>query len=100
MTNTNISKDQIKFTNLHKSFFSDLNNTKFEITDNKVMIFESSSQSSDPASVELEHLNNSYIVYYWDGYSLADRFESNDYNDAILEFKKFAKKLAKNLRKF
>ena len=100
MTNTNISKDQIKFTNLHKSFFSDLNNTKFEITDNKVMIFESSSQSLDPASVELKHLNNSYIVYYWDGYSLADRYESNDYNDAILEFKKFAKKLAKNLRKF
>jgi len=100
MTKTNINKDQIKFTNLHKSFFSDLNNTKFEITDNKVMIYVSSNESSDPASVELEHLNNYYRVYYWDGYSLADRYESNNYNDAILEFKKFAKKLAKNLRKF
>ena len=100
MNKTNISKDQIKFLNLHKSFFSDLNNTSIEITDNKVMIYDSSNQNSDPASVELEHLNNFYIVYYWDGYSLADRFESNDYNDAILEFKKFAKKLAKNLRKF
>ena len=44
--------------------------------------------------------NNFYIVYYWDGYSLADRYESDDYKSAILEFKKFAKKLAKNLRKF
>ncbi len=100
MIKTNISKDKIKFTNLHRSFFSDLNNTKIEITDNKVMIYESSNQNPDPACVELENLNNFYIVYFWDGYSLADRYKSDDYKSAILEFKKFAKKLAKNLRRF
>ena len=65
MIKTNISKDQIKFLNLHKSFFSDLNNTSIEITDNKVMIYDSSNQNSDPASVELAHLNNFYIVHYF-----------------------------------
>ena len=54
MTKTNISEDKIKFINLHKSFFNDLNNTSCEVSDNKVTIFENSNENADPASVELE----------------------------------------------
>ena len=54
MTKTSISEDKIKFYNLHKSFFSDLDNTSCEVFDNKVVIFENSNENADPASVELE----------------------------------------------
>ena len=54
MIKTNISEDKIKFYNLHKSFFSDLDNTTCEVSDNKVIIFENSNENADPASVELE----------------------------------------------
>ena len=101
MTKTNISEDKIKFINLHKSFFNDLNNTSCEVSDNKVIIFENSNENSDPASVELELKNNNlYSIHYWDGYSLADSYQTSDYNSAIKQYKKFAKKLAKNLRRY
>ena len=101
MTKTNISEDKIKFINLHKSFFNDLNNTSCEVSDNKVMIFEDSNENSDPASVELELKNdNLYSIHYWDGYSLADSYQTSDYDSAIKQYKRFAKKLAKNLRRY
>ena len=101
MTKTNISEDKIKFFNLHKSFFNDLKNTSCEVTEKKVIIYENSNQNPDPASVELEYKENHlYFVYYWDGYSLADKYETEDYNSTKLEYKKFAKKLAKNLRRY
>jgi len=101
MIKTNISKDKIKFYNLHKSFFNDLKNTACEVTEKKVIIYENSNQNPDPASVELKCTdNNSYFVYYWDGYSLAEKYETEEYNSAKLEYKKFAKKLAKNLRRY
>ena len=100
MIKTNISEDKIKFYNLHKSFFSDLNNTSCEVFDNKVIIFENSNENADPASVELELKDHIYRIYYWDGYSLADKFTTESYEKAQLQFKKFSKKLAKNLRKF
>ena len=101
MTKTNISEDKIKFINLHKSFFNDLNNTSCEVSDNKVTIFENSNENADPASVELEIKNDGlFSIYYWDGYSLADRYQTIDYNSAMKQYKKFAKKLAKNLRRY
>ena len=101
MTKTNISEDKIKFINLHKSFFNDLNNTSCEVSDNKVTIFENSNENVDPASVELEIKNDGlFCIYYWDGYSLADRYQTRDYNSAMKQYKKFAKKLAKNLRRY
>tara|TARA_Y100000748_G_scaffold39633_1_gene29302 strand:+ start:296 stop:601 length:306 start_codon:yes stop_codon:yes gene_type:complete len=101
MTKTNISEDKIKFINLHKSFFNDLNNTSCEVSDNKVTIFENSNENVDPASVELEIKNDGlFSIYYWDGYSLADRYQTRDYNSAMKQYKKFAKKLAKNLRRY
>ena len=101
MTKINISEDKIKFINLHKSFFNDLNNTSCEISDIKVTIFENSSENADPASVELEIKNDGlFSVYYWDGYSLADSYQTEDYNSAMKQYKKFAKKVAKNLRRY
>ena len=100
MTNTNINKDQIKFENLHKSFFSDIKNTVCLISDNSVVIQADSKNNSDPASVELSIVDNEYLIYFWDGYSLAEKITEEDYENALLSFKKFAKKLAKNLRRF
>ena len=101
MIKTNISEDKIKFYNLHKSFFSDLDNTSCEVFDNKVVIFENSNENADPASVELElKKDDIYRIYYWDGYSLAETYEAINYDDALSKYKKFAKKLAKNLRRY
>ena len=101
MTKTSISEDKIKFYNLHKSFFSDLDNTSCEVFDNKVIICENSYENVDPASVELElKKDDIYIIYYWDGYSLADTFKTKDYNLAVKQYKKYAKKLAKNFRRY
>ena len=101
MTKTNISEDKIKFINLHKSFFNDLKNTSCEVSDNKVSIFENSNENADPASVELEIKNDGlFSIYYWDGYSLADTYQTTDYSSAIKHYKKYAKKLAKNLRRY
>ena len=100
MTKTNISEDKIKFINLHKSFFNDLNNTTCEVSDSKVIILESSGQNPDPACVEINFNNDQYTLYYWDGYSLAEKDTTSSYIDALVKFKKYSKKLAKNLRRF
>jgi hypothetical protein len=100
MTKININKDKIKFVNLHKSFFSDIENTSCKILNDRVVIYENSQENPDPASVELEVREDIYFLNYWDGYSLADRFSVKNYEEALMQFKKLSKKLAKNLRRF
>ncbi len=100
MIKTNISEDKLKFINLHKSYFSELENTSCDISDTKVLIYESSSINPDPASVQIEISASSYVIYYWDGYSLAEKVTTDSYSKALIQFKKFAKKLAKNLKRF
>ena len=100
MTNQNIENDKIKFQNLYKSFFTDLKNTSIEINTDKVSITEISATNSDPAAVELEYKQEQFCVSFWDGYSLAEIYETKHYKDAITKYKKFAKKLAKNLRRY
>ena len=100
MTKTNISEDKLKFINLHKSYFSELENTSCDISDTKVIIYESSSINPDPASVQIEISASSYVIYYWDGYSLAEKIDTDSYSKALIQFKKLAKKLAKNLKRF
>jgi hypothetical protein len=99
MIKTNISKDKIKFENLHKSFFNDLNTT-CSIADQKVAITNIDVENQDPASVELEIIVDKFYISFWDGYSLAERFDFVSYEQALTQFKKSAKKLAKNLRRF
>ena len=100
MTKTNINKDQIKFENLHKSFFSDIKNTSCLILSDSVVIQADSKSNSDPASVELSFKDDNYLIYFWDGYSLAEKTTVKSYENALVVFKKFAKKLAKNLRRY
>ena len=100
MTKTNINKDQIKFENLHKSFFSDIKNTSCLISIDSVVIQADSKSNSDPASVELSFKDDNYLIYFWDGYSLAEKTSVKSYENALVVFKKFAKKLAKNLRRY
>ena len=100
MTKTNINKDQIKFENLYKSFFSDIKNTSFLISSDSVVIQSDSKSNSDPASVELSFKDDNYLIYFWDGYSLAEKTTLHSYENALVVFKKFAKKLAKNLRRY
>jgi len=100
MTKTNINKDQIKFENLHKSFFSDIQNTSCLISSDSVVIQSDSKSNSDPASVELSFKDDNYLIYFWDGYSLAEKTNVQSYENALVVFKKFAKKLAKNLRRY
>ena len=99
MTNQNIEKDKIKFENLYKSFFADLENTSIKILNKKIIISEISNSNPDPATVELEFRSKEYYVSFWDGYSLAETFETQSYKDAISKYKKYAKKMAKNLRR-
>ena len=73
MTKTNINKDQIKFENLHKSFFSDIKNTSCLISNDSVVIQADSKSNPDPASVELSFKDDNYLIYFWDGYSLAEK---------------------------
>ena len=100
MTKTNINKDQIKFENLHKSFFSDIKNTSCLISSDSVVIQSESKSNTDPASVELIFKDDNYLIYFWDGYSLAEKTTVQSYENALVVFKKFAKKLAKNLRRY
>ena len=100
MTKTNINKDQIKFENLHKSFFSDIKNTSCLISNDSVVIQADSKSNPDPASVELSFIDDNYLIYFWDGYSLAEKTTVQSYENALVVFKKFAKKLAKNLRRY
>ena len=100
MTKTNINKEQIKFENLHKSFFSDIKNTSCLISSDSVVIKSDSKSNTDPASVELIFKDDNYLIYFWDGYSLAEKTTLQSYENALVVFKKFAKKLAKNLRRY
>ena len=100
MTKKNINKDQIKFENLHKSFFSDIKNTSCLISSDSVVIKSDSKSNTDPASVELIFKDDNYLIYFWDGYSLAEKTTVKSYENALVVFKKFAKKLAKNLRRY
>jgi len=100
MTKININKDQVKFENLHKSFFSDIKNTSCLISSDSVVIHADSKNNSDPASVELSFKEDNYLIYFWDGYSLAEKTTVQSYENALVVFKKFAKKLAKNLRRY
>ena len=100
MTKININKDQIKFENLHKSFFNDIKNTSCLISSDSVVIQSDSKSNSDPASVELSFKDDNYLIYFWDGYSLAEKTTVQSYENALVVFKKFAKKLAKNLRRY
>ena len=100
MINTNIKNSSIRIENLFKSIFSNIPNTSIHFTDNSAIIKHSDTTNIDSASIEIIEIDHSYRISYWDGYSLAEEEAKKDLNKALKVFKRYAKKLAKNLLRF
>jgi len=100
MTKTNLKANHIRIENLYKSMFSEVKNTSIDLRDDKVEITHLNEQNQDPAIIELFETKIGYVISYWDGYSLSETEESGDIIKALKIFKRYAKKMAKNLKKF
>ena len=100
MTKTNLKANHIRIENLYKSMFSEVKHTSIDIRDDKVEIIHLNEQNQDPAIIELFETKIGYVISYWDGYSLSETEESGDIIKALKIFNRYAKKMAKNLKKF
>jgi len=100
MTKTNIKANHIKIENLYKSMFAEIKQTSLNLSDEKVEIIHLDEKNQDPALVELSETKFGYLIGYWDGYSLSEIEESSDLMKALRIFKRYAKKMAKNLRRY
>ena len=100
MISTNIKSSHFKIENLFKSIFSDIPNTSIILNDTSVIIQHDDDSNQDAASIEKTEANNIYIITYWDGYSLVEEEKSNNLVKSLKIFKRFSKKLAKNLTRF
>ena len=100
MTKTNIKANHIKIENLYKSMFSEIKQTSLNLSDEKVEIIHLDDKNQDPAIVDLSKTKSGYVVGYWDGYSLSEIEESSDLMKALRVFKRYAKKMAKNLKRY
>ena len=100
MINTNIKSNHIQIENLYKSIFTDIELTSITLEDTSVIIKYNDPTNADAASLEVVEKEDGYKVSYWDGYSLAEIVEDKDLKKSLKAFKRLAKKLAKNLRRF
>jgi len=100
MTKTNIKANHIKIENLYKSMFSEIKQTSLNLSDEKVEIIHLDDKNQDPAIVALSETKFGYVIAYWDGYSLSENEESSDLMKALRIFKRYAKKMAKNLKRY
>lgn len=100
MTKTNLKANYIRIENLYKSMFSEVKHTSIDLRDDKIEIMHLDEKNQDPAIIELSETKIGYVVSYWDGYSLSETEESDDILNALKIFKRYAKKMAKNLKKF
>ena len=100
MINTNIKNSSIRIENLFKSIYSNIPNTYIHLADNSVSIRHSDAINIDSASIEIVEKDYGYRISYWDGYSLAEEEIQKDLNKALKVFKRYAKKLAKNLTRY
>ena len=100
MTKTNIKTNHIRIENLYKSMFTEIKNTSIELRDDFVEIKHLDKNNQDPANIEISETKKGFIVTYWDGYSLSEIEESKELLAALKIFKKYAKKMAKNLKRF
>ena len=80
--------------------FVDIDSTSIVLNDKNVVIRYIDPTNSDAASLELTEEEKGYSINYWDGYSLAESEEDKDLKKALKIFKRLAKKMAKNLRRF
>ena len=100
MINTNIKNSSIRIENLFKSIFLNIPNTSIHLEDNSAIIRHSDAINIDSASIEIIEKDYGYKISYWDGYSLAEEEIQKDLNKSLKVFKRYAKKLAKNLLRF
>ena len=80
--------------------FSDLRNTSLHIEDNKVEIKQLDKSNQDPAIIDLQETEIGYVINYWDGYSLSETEETIDVIKALKIYKRYAKKMAKNIKRY
>ena len=80
--------------------FSEVKDTVIDLRDDKIEIIHLNNQNQDPAIIELSETKFGYTISYWDGYSLSETEESADIMKTLKVFKRYAKKMAKNLKKF
>ena len=100
MININIKSSSIRIENLYKSVFANIPNTSIHLEDNSVVIKHSDPLNIDSATIEIIENKFGYKISYWDGYSLSEEENQKDLNKALKVFKRYAKKLAKNLTRF
>ena len=100
MTKTNLKTNHIKIENLYKSMFSDVSNTSINLKDDRVEITHLDNNNQDPAIIDLQETEQGYVINYWDGYSLSETEETIDLIKALKIYKRYAKKMAKNLKRY
>ena len=100
MINTNIKNSHQRIENLFRSIFADVSNTSISLNDESVIIEHKDQSNPDAASIEIIKIEEIYKVSYWDGYSLAEDESEKNLNKALKIFKRFSKKMAKNLIRF
>ena len=100
MIKINLKTNHIKIENLYKSMFSDVPNTSISLKDDRVEIAHSDKNNQDTAIIDLQETELGYVINYWDGYSLSETEETIDLIKALKIYKRYAKKMAKNLKRF
>ncbi len=100
MINTSIKSNHIAIENLFKSIFAEVSNASIDLTENSVHIKHNDETNPDSASIDLIEVDGEYSIIYWDGYSLAEDETEKDIKKALKIFKRFSKKMAKNLLRF
>ena len=100
MTKINLKANHITIENLYKSMFSEVKHTSIDLRDDKIEIMHLDEKNQDPAIIELSETKIGYVISYWDGYSLSETEESLDLIKALKIFKRYAKKMAKNLKRY
>ena len=100
MINNNIKNSHQRIENLFRSILTDVPNTSISLNDESVIIEHKVQSNPDAASIEIIKIEEIYKVSYWDGYSLAEDESEKDLNKALKIFKRFSKKMAKNLIRF
>ena len=80
--------------------FSDVPNTSLNLKDDRVEIVHSDKNNQDPAIIDLQETELGYVINYWDGYSLSETEETIDLIKALKIYKRYAKKMAKNLKRY
>ena len=100
MIKINLKANHIKIENLYKSMFSDVSNTSLNFQDDRVEIVHTDKNNQDPAIIDLQETELGYVINYWDGYSLSETEETIDLIKALKIYKRYAKKMAKNLKRY